>query len=73
MAMLPRENGQPYRAFVCQTLNEWGFPAKDRSGKLDLLEEPHLGKLLNKMSDNKNVNKKSLEFVNPKEEDNQNG
>ena len=72
MAMLPRENGQPYRAFVCQTLNEWGFPAKDRSGKLDLLEEPHLGKLLKKMSDSKDTTKKSLEFVNPKEESNQN-
>ena len=26
--------GAPYRAFVCTTLNEFGFPAKDRSGRL---------------------------------------
>ena len=48
------ENTGTYRAFVCQTLNEWGHPAKDRSGKLDVLEEPHLGKLLTKMSGGQN-------------------
>ena len=54
-----------YRAFVCQTLNEWGYPAKDRSGRLDVLEEPHLGKLLAKMSGGKNQSKKELTFVDP--------
>lgn len=44
------ENGQPYRAFVCHTLNEYGYPAKDRSGRLDVIEEPHLGKLMAKMT-----------------------
>ncbi len=40
----------PYRAFVCQTLNPWGFPAKDRSGALDMLEEPDLAKLKAKLA-----------------------
>ena len=38
-----------FRAFICQSLNEWGYPAKDRSGRLDLMEPPHLGKLLEKV------------------------
>jgi hypothetical protein len=44
-----KDNAPPKRAFVCQTLNPWEYPAKDRSGKLDLLEPPHLGKLLAKI------------------------
>ena len=35
-----------YRAFVTHTVNPYGFPAKDRSGRLDLLEPPHLGALI---------------------------
>ncbi|MDN2582941.1 ATP-binding protein [Aquibium sp. ELW1220] len=35
-----------HRVFVCQTLNRWGYPAKDRSGRLDLVEEAHLGRLI---------------------------
>jgi hypothetical protein len=38
------------RAFVCTSPNPWQFPAKDRSGRLDQIEEPHLGKLLAKLS-----------------------
>ena len=53
---------QPYRAFVCQTLNEWGT-TKDRSGKLDVIEEPHLGKLISKL--NGSAQKKDLTFVDP--------
>lgn len=38
------------RAFVCQTLNPHGFPAKDRSGTLGMYEiPPHLGKLIEKV------------------------
>lgn len=37
------------RIFVCHTLNEWGYPAKDRSGKLDKIEPADLGKLINKI------------------------
>jgi len=50
MAELPTEDGKTFRAFVCQTMNQWGFPAKDRSGRLEMIEEPHLGKLMAKMS-----------------------
>ena len=56
------ENNPPYRAFVCHTLNEWSYPAKDRSGKLDLMEEPHLGKLLHKMTGGEPLEKKPLDF-----------
>ena len=48
---------------VCQTLNQWGYPAKDRSGQLEVLEEPHLGKLLTKIS-GRDANKK-LDFASP--------
>jgi|TARA_E500000318_G_scaffold105366_1_gene112199 hypothetical protein len=67
MAIMPDDNGTPYRAFVCQTLNQWGYPAKDRSGRLDLLEEPHLGKLLEKMSGGKPQAERQMNFVNPNE------
>ena len=49
MAELRESDGEPYRAFVCRTLNPYGFPAKDRSGRLDVIEEPHLGRLMNKI------------------------
>ena len=45
----PANGGDPYRAFVCQTINPWGFPAKDRSGRLGPVEEPHLGRLMAKI------------------------
>ena len=49
MAEIKDDSGTPYRAFVCQTINQWNFPAKDRSGRLDLIEEPHLGRLMAKI------------------------
>ena len=49
MAEIKDESGAPYRAFVCQTINQWNFPAKDRSGRLDPIEEPHLGRLMEKI------------------------
>ena len=42
-------DGVPVRALVCTQPNQWQFPAKDRSGRLDQIEEPHLGKLLAKI------------------------
>lgn len=51
MVEMKLEDGTPYRAFVCQTLNPFGYPAKDRSGRLEIIEEPHLGKLIAKMKD----------------------
>lgn len=43
--------GTPVRAFVTQKDNEYGLPAKDRSGRLEPIEEPDLGKLIAKASD----------------------
>lgn len=50
MVQMTPEEGNPYRAFVTHAVNPWGYPAKDRSGRLDLIEEPHLGKLMQKIS-----------------------
>jgi hypothetical protein len=44
----PKE-GVPFRAFVCTTINDFGFPAKDRSGGLAMLEPAHLGRLMAKI------------------------
>ena len=49
MAEIKGEGDKLQRGFVCQTLNPWGFPAKDRSGRLEMLEAPHLGKLMVKI------------------------
>jgi AAA domain len=43
-------DGKPVRAFVCDQPNQWFYPAKDRAGKLDMIEEPHLGRLLAKIA-----------------------
>jgi hypothetical protein len=37
------------RGFVCTSPNPWGYPAKDRSGKLDQLEPPDLRTLIAKI------------------------
>jgi hypothetical protein len=57
--------GEPYRAFVCQTLNPHGYPAKDRSGRLDVIEEPHLGRLMAKISGPVKPANERLEFSRP--------
>jgi hypothetical protein len=51
ITMIPtkKENGVIERQFICQTLNPNAYPAKDRSGKLNMTEEAHLGKLLRKI------------------------
>ena len=49
LTSLPDDKGVPQRVFVCHTQNRWGYPAKDRSGRLDLLEPPHLGQLIEKI------------------------
>jgi len=40
---------KPVRAFVCNP-NPWGYPAKDRSGRLEQLEPPNLGALIEKLT-----------------------
>ena len=44
------DDGDPLRAFICTQPNPWNFPAKDRSGRLEQIEEPDLGKLLTKLT-----------------------
>jgi AAA domain len=43
-------DGKPVRAFVCTQPNPFSYPAKDRSGRLDQIEEPNLGKLITKLT-----------------------
>ena len=50
MAEVPTKEGKTDRGFVCQTINDWGYPAKDRSGKLAVVEKAHLGQLMEKIS-----------------------
>jgi hypothetical protein len=59
LAILTPDDGKPYRAFVTSPENEWGFPAKDRSGRLDPLEPPDLGKLFAKLSTTRAVTGKT--------------
>ena len=40
-----------HRVFICQTLNTLNLPAKDRSGRLDVIEEAHLGRLIAKIGE----------------------
>jgi hypothetical protein len=49
MVDMKAEDGTSYRAFITGQLNEWRYPAKDRSGLLDMVEPPHLGKLMSKI------------------------
>lgn len=39
-----------YRVMCCKSPNPWGLPAGDRSGALDLLEPPDLGRLIQKIN-----------------------
>lgn len=67
MAELKTEDGTPYRAFICHTLNPHGFPAKDRSGRLELLEEPHLGRLMDKIAGAAKPAAERLTYVHPQQ------
>jgi hypothetical protein len=49
MASIDFGDGKPIRAFVCTSPNPWGYPAKDRSGRLEQIEPPDLGKLIAKI------------------------
>jgi hypothetical protein len=48
LAILKADDGSPYRAFITRADNPYGYPSKDRSGQLDAIEEPHLGRLIQK-------------------------
>jgi hypothetical protein len=43
-------DGAPLRAFVCTSPNSWNYPAKDRAGRLEQIEKPHLGELIEKLT-----------------------
>jgi AAA domain len=49
MASIDFGDSKPVRAFVCTSPNPWGYPAKDRSGKLEQIEKPDLGALIAKI------------------------
>ncbi len=49
MAEIQDQNGKSQRAFINHTINPYGYPAKDRSGALNIIEEPDLGKLMQKI------------------------
>jgi AAA domain len=40
---------KPVRAFVTQSPNDWNYPAKSRSDRLDPIERPDLGALITKL------------------------
>lgn len=44
-----------YRGLVCTSPNPWGYPAKDRSGRLEQIEKPHLGELFAKIKQGRRV------------------
>jgi hypothetical protein len=50
MHWLDFADGKPaMRGFVCTSPNPWKYPAKDRSGKLEMIEPPDLGALIRKV------------------------
>ena len=65
MAEIGQADADPYRAFVCRTLNPFGYPAKDRGGRLDAIEEPHLGRLMTKIGGPVRPASERLEFGRP--------
>lgn len=69
MAELKADDETPYRAFVCHTLNPFSFPAKDRSGRLDMVEEPHLGRLMEKIAGAAKPAAERLTYVRPQQTD----
>jgi len=49
LAEIKQADGTSFRAFINHTSNPYGYPAKDRSGKLEMIEPPDLGKLMEKI------------------------
>lgn len=49
------EDGSMFRALVCQQQNPWGYPAKDRSGRLDLIEAPDLSAVMTKIREGRRL------------------
>jgi len=51
-----------FRGLVCTSPNPWSYPAKDRSGRLDQIERPHLGELFAKIRNGKRVDTLNTEI-----------
>jgi hypothetical protein len=64
MAWVDFGDRKPVRAFVCGE-NIFGYPAKDRSGRLEQFEPPNLGALLEKLTGP--GQRKPFTFVSPKQ------
>jgi energy-coupling factor transporter ATP-binding protein EcfA2 len=50
MVLIDFGDRKPVRCFVCTNPNQWSYPAKDRSGRLERLEPPNLGALIEKLT-----------------------
>lgn len=57
------EDGSMYRAICCHQQNPWGYPAKDRSGRLDLIEPPDLKALMKKIREGKRLDTKLVTTI----------
>lgn len=58
------EDADASRVFFCQP-NTHGFPAKDRSGRLNVMEEPHLGRLMEKIQSKEKPIDERFKYVSP--------
>ncbi len=67
MADVPDDDGQSVRVFINHTLNPFNYPAKDRSGRLALYEEAHLGRLMEKIQSRPKPIEERLEYSQPPE------
>lgn len=54
-------NGGDQRGFICHQANGYGVPAKDRSGRLALIEAPNLGAILKKIQSGPRVDAPSFD------------
>jgi len=59
LAIIRPDEGEPFRAFITAPDNPFGYPAKDRSGRLAPMEPPDLGKLFAKLNDTARVPSRS--------------
>jgi hypothetical protein len=57
------DGNPPFRGFVCSSPNPWNYPAKDRSGRLEQFEEPHLGKLIAKLLAGRGLQRQTTDEV----------
>ena len=63
LASMKTPTGEDYRAFICWQQNDWGFPAKDRSGRLNMVEPPDLGALIHKIHTGKRIDQKVITTI----------